>query len=71
MPRFLGIIAQLGTLYFIVTTLVPEGASSVRSWRDHYYSVRVRFFGALVVAGVLTAVNTTVLIGSRSTILGG
>jgi hypothetical protein len=42
--RFLVALLPLVILYVLATVLVPAGSSEVRSWRDHYFEVRRRFF---------------------------
>jgi hypothetical protein len=63
LPRFLALVAQLGVLYFSATALVPEESGAVPSWRDHYYSVRSRYYAAVAATGALIALNTTLLLG--------
>ena len=43
-PKFLLALLNPGILYLLAATLVPENPETVRSWRDHYYAVRRRFF---------------------------
>jgi len=41
---FLIVLASPAVLYVYVSILVPENAADVTSWREYFYSVRVRFF---------------------------
>ena len=41
---FLLVLASPAVLYVYVSILVPENAADVTSWREYFYSVRVRFF---------------------------
>jgi hypothetical protein len=41
---------------------MPEQASTIDSWRSHYYSVRRRFFLGLVALGVCVSVGVTVVL---------
>ena len=58
--NFLYFVLQLGTpvvLYLQASALVTSNAGEVPNWRDHFYSVRKRFFGlniAFATATVLT-----------------
>ena len=50
-------------LYVLTTLLVPSDAPQIRSWRDYYFEIRVRFFALnIAYVGALT-VNTVVLLG--------
>ncbi|MCP5186058.1 MAG: hypothetical protein H6993_18975 [Pseudomonadales bacterium] len=60
--RFVTALVQLGTVYFLATTLVPENAREVESWRDYYESVRVRYFSGLIVCGLMTALVVTLMV---------
>jgi len=60
--RFLAALAQLGALYFLATTLVPESPGAVASWRDYYESVRVRYFSGLIVFAITTALVVTLMV---------
>lgn len=62
LPKFLLGLASPGTMYFLAATLVPENPGEVISWREYYYSVRVRFFVALIFQAFVVAVATTILI---------
>jgi hypothetical protein len=63
LPKFLVGLASPGTLYFLTATLIPENPGEVTSWREYYYSVRVRYYSALILIAVVVAFATTVLIG--------
>lgn len=59
-PRFLLALAIPGALYFSVAMLVPENPEHVDSWRQHYFDVRVRFYGGLTLWGVAAAGSASV-----------
>jgi hypothetical protein len=59
--RFLVALLPLGLMYVQSTLLVPADTSAVRSWRDYYYQVRVRFF-ALAICYIASLVLTTVVL---------
>jgi hypothetical protein len=48
--------------YYLATVLVPGEPAEVRSWRDHYYSVRRRFFIGMGILGGTAAFTTTMLV---------
>lgn len=61
-PRFLIALASPLLLYSLAITLVPRGLEVLDSWRDHFYSVRVRFFVLLAAwMAVVSVVNWQVL----------
>ena len=61
--RFMLSLLPLGLLYVLTTLLVPSDAPRIRSWRDYYFEIRVRFFALnIAYVGALT-VNTVVLLG--------
>ena len=41
---FAWVLLSPGALYVFVCLLVPEDLSTVTSWRQHFYSVRLRLF---------------------------
>ena len=43
-PGFLLALASPLLLYSLAITLVPRDSDDVRSWRDHFYRIRARFF---------------------------
>ena len=48
---FPGFVLALGSpvlIYFTATTLVPEDAQDVQSWREYHMSVYRRYFGGLI-----------------------
>lgn len=62
LPRFLVALTHVGTLYFLATTIVPESPGGVVAWREYYYSVRVRYFSAVILLALTTAMNPTLLL---------
>jgi hypothetical protein len=61
--RFLVALAPLGLLYVVTTLLVPAEMSQVRSWREHFFQVRVRFFAVNIAYLVAMTLTTVVLLG--------
>jgi hypothetical protein len=60
--RFLVALTHLGTVYFLATTIVPENPGGVVAWREYYYSVRIRYFSAVIFLGLTTSINPTLLL---------
>jgi hypothetical protein len=63
-PAFLVNLAGPATFYFLATTIVPDDPSRVDSWRAHFFSVRVRFFGGFFAYAGVAFFNTTLPIGA-------
>ena len=57
--RFLFALASPALLYFLACTLIPEAASTVSSWRDHFFRVRQRYFLGLAAWALVIAFNST------------
>lgn len=58
-----------GFLYVFVSLLVPETPSAITSWREHFYSVRVRLFATAIVWDLSLLVGSLIThgrLGSRS-----
>jgi len=47
---------------FMASILIPGSPDDVESWRDFYYSVRLKYFSAWIALSFLLAINGTVLI---------
>ncbi len=62
LPRFCLALAGPGILFFLACTIIPEGSSTVVSWRDYYYSVRIRLFLGLMVWALAIETLTTVVL---------
>lgn len=60
-PRFLVALLPLAVVYVQATLLVPADPGLVRSWRDHYFQIRSRFF-SLGVAYVVSLTLVTVVL---------
>ena len=43
-PKFLFALIAPGLLYSMAGTTIPRDPGAVRSWEEHYFAVRVRFF---------------------------
>jgi len=59
-PRFFLTLANPSLLYFNACTLVPEAPASVESWRTYYYSVRRKFFLAVMLYSLIIAADASV-----------
>jgi hypothetical protein len=59
---FLLVLASPGLIYYNACTLVPENPSTVESWRDHYYSIRNRYFVGVTCWIVVVAIISTVVL---------
>lgn len=44
LPKFLFALSMPGINYYLATLMVPDQPDEVDSWRDYFYSVRVRLF---------------------------
>jgi len=60
---FLAVLTNPSILYFQSSTLVPAQSGSVASWRDHFYAVRQRFFGAEIAWSLLVLLYGYLLLG--------
>ena len=60
--RFALALSGPSLIYFCACTLIPENPESVASWREHYYAVRVRYFGACIAWAVFAAAATTAIV---------
>ncbi len=61
--RFLLALVQPALLQFMAATLIPPSPDQVESWREFYYSIRQRYFVALIVCGFVIAL-TAILIAA-------
>jgi hypothetical protein len=57
------VLSPLAILYVGASLVIPADAESVRSWRQHYFNIRVRFFALNLAYLVTNFLNTTVLLG--------
>jgi len=62
-PRFLVALAIPATLFYCCAALVPENPEEVSSWRQHYWDVRVRFWGGTLAWITSAALSATVNLG--------
>jgi hypothetical protein len=60
--RFALALTGPSLIYLCTCTLIPENPESVASWRDHYYGVRRRYFGACIAWALCAAVASTALL---------
>ena len=60
--RFLLALVQPALLHFIAATLIPSSPDQVESWREYYYSIRRRYFVAIIAFGFVVAVNVILII---------
>lgn len=66
-PRFVLTLASPALVYFGSCTLIPEAPGAVASWRDHYYAVRSRYYGALCAWVVCVSAAGTLLLSMPTT----
>lgn len=59
---FLAVLIGVSLVYYQAATLLPAVSSSVRSWRDYYFTVRRHFFGAVVAWTMVILFNTTFIL---------
>ena len=62
--RFLIALLPLGILYVTASVVIPAEASQVRSWRDHYFTIRRRFMALNIAYVAAIVLATVVLLGS-------
>lgn len=60
--RFFLVLLIVGLHYSIATLLVSSTAASVRSWREHYYEIRVRLFSVALLWMLLLSVQGWLLL---------
>jgi hypothetical protein len=60
--RFAAVLAAVSLVYYQAATLVPPQTGSVASWREYLHSVRVQFFGAVIVWSVVILFNTAYIL---------
>jgi hypothetical protein len=63
LPKFLLVLTGPTLYYFNASVLVPEAPASVESWREHYFSVRKRYWGAVCLWSLFATINGSVLLG--------
>lgn len=63
LPKFLVALSMPGLLYYMASVLIPENPNDVASWREYYYSVRVRYFAGLVCWVIIAATMAYVFLG--------
>ena len=57
------VLASPSLIYFNACTLVPENPSSVESWREYFYSVRIRYFVGVGCWALVAVASSTVALG--------
>jgi hypothetical protein len=60
--KFLLALIHLGLAYFLAITIVPENPGDVVAWREHYYSVRTRYFSAAIFFAITSTLNPTLFL---------
>jgi hypothetical protein len=63
---FLGFVFALLNifmLYYCAAALIPENPETVKSWREHYFTMRRRTYGGLAAYGLAFFVNVSVNLG--------
>jgi hypothetical protein len=61
-PKFVLALSVPGALYFAAITLIPDDPAAVTSWREYYFSVRIKLFVALALWALLTSILSTLLL---------
>jgi hypothetical protein len=61
-PRFVLALSAPGALFYVAKTLVPDDPSVIDSWREYYFSVRIKMFLGLGSWAVLTAISSTLIL---------
>ena len=61
-PRFLLVLTLPVLALLMASTLIPESPENVESWRDFYYSIRLKYFSTFIVLSFLLAIGSTFLI---------
>jgi hypothetical protein len=60
--RFSLVLALPTTVFIVASILSPDEPARVKSWREHFYAIRVRFFvGGLLFSVIAVLVSTIVL----------
>lgn len=63
LPTFMLALASPGLLFFASCALIPDDAPSVASWREYFYSVRQRYWIAILVWAITIATSSTLILG--------
>lgn len=61
-PRFILALSGPGALFYVASTLIPDDPSVIDSWREYYFSIRIRIFLGLGAWAVLTAISSTLIL---------
>lgn len=61
-PAYIAALLTPTIQYFLAAILIPGEPDKVLSWRDHYFSVRRRFFVGVCVLGLAGLLSNTVLL---------
>jgi hypothetical protein len=61
-PSYILALTSPTIQYFLTAILVPGDPAEIRSWRDHYFSVRRRFFIGVAVLGLAGMLTNTILV---------
>jgi len=51
-PSFVLVLLGPSLYYFLACTLMPRNPSQIASWRDHFFSIRRRFWIAILIYGL-------------------
>lgn len=62
LPKFILALIVPGLYYFVAVLLVPDNQNEIKSWREYYYSIRVKFFSALAIWLTMASVSITMLL---------
>jgi len=60
--RFLIVLILPSFLHFMAATIMPSSPDNVESWREFYFSIRRRYFGAWIVLAFLVALTFSIIL---------
>ncbi len=61
-PEFALLLLTPVTLYYVVSTLVPDAPANIESWRAYFFQVRLRLCFAMIFLFVCFAMNAVLLL---------
>ena len=64
--KFIGALAVPVLWYVYISLLVPPDPSSVQSWREHFFEVRIPLFATGILAFVAVAISNQAILGVPS-----
>ncbi len=57
LPKFILALLLPSIYYFIAVLLVPENINNIKSWREHYYSIRIKLFSSVAIWFIIATVS--------------